>query len=208
MIQLSVRSACAALAGVFFCSLPAVYGGPATLPSTRAVREAVDRDEELRELLGEQQKDLVSRMKGRMEQSEKRLGGENDPGAQTQEIQRRIIGDIDDLIAAMEKNRRPRDGRKTSDPADGPENPIKGPPSAGASEAAKSAAAKSEKSASDAPAKKGSPDIRERAEVFMQIAPRAVPSVIEGATEQVSPKYRGLTEAYYKAVATAGSRER
>jgi hypothetical protein len=207
MIQTLIRSAPAALAAVLFCAAcPLCFAGPGTTqPTTREVRDAVDRDEEIRELLGEQPKNLLARLNGRMEQSQSRLSDQSDPGAQTQEIQRRIIADIDDLIESLPKGKPPPDSKKSVDPTDGQKDDIKGPQNAGSSQAA----SQSEKSAAtDAPAKKLSPELEERAQAFMQIAPRAVPSVIEGATEHINEKYRNLTEDYYRAVAAAQNRDR
>jgi hypothetical protein len=207
MIQTLIRSAPAALSAVLFCAAcPLLLAGPAaTQPTTRDVRDAVDRDEEIRELLGEQPKNLLARLNGRMEESQARLADQSDPGAQTQEIQRRIINDIDDLINSLPKGKPPPNPKNPGDPADGPKGDIKGPQSAGGTQAA----ARSEKSAaSAAPAKKLSPELEDRAQAFMQIAPRAVPSVIEGATEHIDPKYRNLTEAYYRAVAAAQNGDR
>lgn len=202
MIQKHLRSVKTALLAFSFCAAtPLLQAGPvATRPTTREVHDIVDQQELLRELLGEQDTSLASRVKGRMEQSQQRLAAQADPGAETQEIQRRILSDIDDLIESLPKTPPPPSKNNGNNPADGPKSPSKSPQSVGANQAT----SQSDKpNPSDAETKKPSPELQDRSQAFMQIAPRAVPAVIEGATEQISPKYRNLTEDYYKAVAGA-----
>ncbi len=200
MIQSLIRSAPAALAALFFCAVCPAQTAPSTHPTTRQIRDAVDRDEEMRELLGEQGSSAVDRLKGRMDQSAQRLRADNDPGAQTQEIQRRILSDIDDLIDAINRHP-PRPNNNKSGNSNDPKDPTKGPQSTGQNQPAPN----SEKPKPSAQNTNPSPELQERSQAFMQIAPRAVPAVIEGATEQISPKYRNLVEAYYKAIAAAGN---
>jgi hypothetical protein len=202
MIQKHIRSAKTALLAFSFCAAtPLLQAGPvATRPTKRDVNDIVDQQELMRELLGEQNASLISRVNGRMQESQQRLANQTDPGAQTQEIQRRILSDIDDLIQALPKTPPPPSKNKNNTPNDGPKSPAKSPQSIGGNQAANSS---DKPNPADAPDKKPSPDLQDRSEAFMQIAPRAVPAVIEGATEHISPKYRNLTEDYYKAVARA-----
>jgi len=202
MIQKHLRSAQTALLAFSFCAAtPLLHAGPvATRPTTREAHDLVDQQELTRELLGEQNATLISRVNGRMEQSQQRLANNADPGAETQEIQRRILSDIDDLIEALPKTPPPPSKNKCNTRADSPKSPSKSPQSIGANQAASNS---DKPTPADAPNKKSSPELQDRSQAFMQIAPRAVPAVIEGATEQISPKYRNLTEAYYKAVAAA-----
>ena len=201
-----LRSAFAALCAVCFCAFSTALlqaeGPPATRPAGDVVR-GVDDQEQDEVLLGKRTDDLLSRVQGRMDESSTRLTRETDAGLRTQEVQRRILDDLDQLIEAAKKQKKACKtcigvGPSEAKPADGQQK-------VGQSRAndAATAAASSDKPSAAAAAKLPPSEFVERREAFMRVSPRLIPSVIEGATEQVSEKYRGMTQDYYKAVARA-----
>lgn len=200
-----LRSAPAALCAVWFCAF-SISVVRAETPPKEVVR-TVD-DQELDDvLLGKRADDLLSRVQGRMDESTTRLAREADAGADTQEVQRRILEDLDQLIEAAKKQAQKKKdckpcaggGPAEAKPADGQQKVGQSKPNDAAT-----AAANSDKPAAATVARVTPTEFVERREAFMRISPRVIPGVIEGATEQVSEKYRKLTEDYYKAVARAG----
>src|SRR4051812_42316991 len=109
-----LRSARAALGPVLFCAatplLLAAEALPTTRRSTEVVRAVDDKEQDAKLLGGDQRADgAAARAIKRMNEATRRLAREFDPGAETQEVQRRILGDIDELIDALNKCR-PKDG--------------------------------------------------------------------------------------------------
>jgi hypothetical protein len=210
-----LQSATAALCAVGFCALSSgpLLGAPArpaslpaSRPSTDIVR-AVDDKEQEDVLLGRHSDGVVARTAARMDESARRLGKEFDAGAQTQEVQRRILSDLDELIDALNRARA-KPGKPNSGGSGGALEPKRADgqqiATSSAPSPASTAASASDKPAPATAATAPSGEFVDRRQAFVQISPRLRPAVIEGASEQVSEKYRGLTEAYYKAVASAG----
>jgi hypothetical protein len=119
-----LQSAAMALGAVGFCALSSrpLLGAPArpaSLPASRPsadIGRAVDDKEQDDVLLGRRADGVVARTTARMDESARRLAREFDPGRQTQEVQRRILDDIEDLIDALNKDKGARGapGRPTS----------------------------------------------------------------------------------------------
>ncbi|HSI33620.1 MAG: hypothetical protein ACAI43_18215 [Phycisphaerae bacterium] len=210
-----IRPGALAASALAFCALfaPVALAAddkPASRPSKAEARNAVDDKETSAELLGQRSSDVINHAKDRMSDSAQRLGRRYDPGAQTQEIQDRIVKDLDELIELArkqkeaEKKNPPKDPCGPCLPTDPKSNPAGqqpvGPPTV---TDAKSPAGQSATSPGN-PASTARSDFQERGEVFLRVSPRTRDAVIEGSTEKAPDKYAKLTEAYYRGVAQAG----
>jgi hypothetical protein len=145
----------------------------------------------------------------RMSRSRQRLALNDDPGAVTQEIQKRIAKGLDDLIELARQQQAqskpgsgpPKPGDKGKQPqpgqAQGPQQTAKGPHQ----EKGTTAAADSTLSQGGSPEVELSQDMKERLKIWAQLHPRDREAVLEGASEKVNPKYQKLVEDYFKSLA-------
>lgn len=187
-----------------------------------AKKEDVENQELDQQLLGEnptadETQKGVSLIGDRMARSRQRLALNTDPGAVTQEIQRRINQDLDTLIEMARKQQsqgggqgkpqqvvqqqpKPQDG-KQSKPANanaGQSQPNKGTSPANAS---------TPPGAADTTADL-SQDIKEKMTEWGGVTKRQREAIIEGAGETVIQKYQKLIDDYSRALATKATENR
>jgi hypothetical protein len=151
----------------------------------------------------------LNRVGDRMARSRQRLALDNDPGKITQEIQKRIIVDLDDMIKQAQQTMaqgQPKPGQKPGQPQQQPGQQQAGQQQAGNSQQnnAQQAAQNSTVSQGVKPNADLSQKINESAREWGAISPRARDAVIEGATEQIPKKYEKLINDYYRGVSTGG----
>ncbi|MBC7784890.1 MAG: hypothetical protein H7144_13715, partial [Burkholderiales bacterium] len=145
----------------------------------------------------------------RMARSRQRLAINADPGKVTQEIQGRIIKDMDKLIdqacKAQSQQTKQGSGQMAGKKPDGAQAPSQG--TSTASSAAKAADAKTNTNSAGAGSKpQGLKDIRESAAEWGAVTPRMRDAVIESKGETVVEQYRKLIEDYYSALSKEGGR--
>ena len=142
----------------------------------------------------------------RMARSRQRLALDNDAGKVTQEIQKRIVIDIDDMIKQaqqqMANNRSNKPGQQQPQPQPGQQPGQQGNQSQPNS--AQNPAQNSTVNAGGSRNADLSQKINETSKEWGNISPRLRDAVIEGATENVPVKYKKLIEDYYRGVATGG----
>ncbi|HWE93478.1 MAG TPA: DUF4175 family protein [Tepidisphaeraceae bacterium] len=147
----------------------------------------------------------------RMARSRVRLAVKDDPGKVTQEIQKRIEIDIDELIKMAQQqqaNSKPKPGSKPGQ-KNGPPQPQPGPgqqqlaqgksgqkPNPGATPADKSSLAQ----AGD-PNVDPNGNVKVKVEEWGSVTARERQAVQEGAHETVIGKYKGLVDDYYRSLA-------
>ena len=147
---------------------------------------------------------------GRMGRSRQRLSMNDDPGAVTQEIQKRILDNLDDLIEqarkkqAQQQNSPPKPGEGQQQQAQAqpgqpqPGQPQPGPKGEGGQTPAQTASAGGNAAQKAAEGTTGKQDGR----MWGQVAPRERQAVMEGQGEKVLDKYKSLVDDYYKAMST------
>jgi hypothetical protein len=153
----------------------------------------------------------------RMARSRQRLALNNDPGKITQEIQKRIQVDLDNLIKlAQAQQSQSKPGQGQPKPGDKPK-PQPGQPQPGPQQVAK--AGKEHQEQGQQPAQEstlaqgGAPqvdlsqDIKEKMQEWGRLHPRDRDAVLEGATEKVNPKYQKLVEDYFKSLSEKGAQQ-
>ena len=150
----------------------------------------------------------------RMARARQRLAMNGDPGPITQEIQKRILDNMDDLIEearkkeAQAQNKPPEPGGKPQ--PDQPPKPDPGakPENADANGKQKSqqpsqASGKTPGGGGDAPPGDASADIaRQEARMWGTVTPRQRDAVIESEGEKVLGKYKNLVDDYYRTLST------
>ena len=143
-----------------------------------------------------------------MARSRQRLALDNDPGKVTQEIQKRIIIDIDDMIKQAQQtmaNSQSKPGQQKGQQQQPGQQPgqqqANGQPQQNQGQ---QAAQNSTVTQAGKPNADLSQKINETAREWGNISPRARDAVIEGATEQIPKKYEKLINDYYRGVATGG----
>ncbi len=185
-----------------------------------AGKEQIENQEADAELLGGDPKAAaeskqLNRVGDRMARSRQRLALDNDPGKVTQEIQKRIVVDLDDMIKQAQQqqasNSQPGKGKGQGPPkpgdgqgqgqqqANGQKPGGQSKPNNGSSPAGQSTVSQGGSTAADT-----SSIIKETNREWGSISPRLRDAVIEGAGEQVIEKYRKLVEDYYRGVSTGG----
>ena len=146
----------------------------------------------------------------RMARSRQRLALNNDPGKVTQEIQKRILKDLDDLIEqarAQQAQARPTPGQaKGTQPG---QQPQPGQQNKGQQQVART---KTHQETGTTPAQdstmtQGSnpqadlgPDIKEIRKAWAELNKRDRQAVLEGASEKPNPKYQKMIEDYFKSL--------
>lgn len=178
-------------------------------PTTRELRERLEDRESREDLL----RQTRVRVLERMDQSTFRLKREFDPGKTTQLIQERILDDLEKVIDELGRRKMEENDPKNRPGPDepgvpGPNDPQRGEPKPGPVDdnSNQTPADKSRLTNADKQVKPTT-ELMQRGEVFLEIVPRnVVKDVVEGGSEQISEKYRKMTEDYYKAVATAAKK--
>jgi hypothetical protein len=145
----------------------------------------------------------------RMARSRQRLALNNDPGAITQEIQKRITIDLDNMIALAQKQQqqqqgkpgsgKPGDKMKGPTPGQGQQQVASGQKNDGTSPAGKSGKV-SDGGKGDAPDLDLSKQIQESAKEWGGLTAREREAVQEGAGEKVIEKYKKFVDDYYRSL--------
>ena len=147
-----------------------------------------------------------------MARARQRLAINADPGAVTQEIQKRILDNMDDLIEQARKKEaqgqnqppKPGDGQKQEPPK--PDSVAK--PQNADAQGSKPQPAEAKASGSGSGGGDGAPgdaasDIaRQEARMWGNITPRQRDAVIESQGEKVLDKYKNLVDDYYRTLST------
>lgn len=151
----------------------------------------------------------------RMARSRQRLALNNDPGKVTQEIQKRIQIDLDNLIKlaqqqqAQMKPGKPKPGDKSKQPGQG--QPQPGPQQVAKNgqhqENGKTPAQQSTFAQGGPPQVDISQDIKEMMKQWGQLHPRDRDAVLEGASEKVNPKYQKMVEDYFKSLSEKAAQQ-
>lgn len=146
----------------------------------------------------------------RMARSRQRLAINDDPGKVTQEIQKRIQIDLDNLIKLAQQQQAqmkpgqgpPKPGDKSKQPKpgqqQGPQQIAKG--NKEHQEQGKTPAQESTFAQGGPPQVDISQDIKEQMKQWGQLHPRDREAVLEGASEKVNPKYQKMVEDYFKSL--------
>jgi hypothetical protein len=176
-----------------------------------AGKEQVENQEVADELLGgdpkaEKETKQLNRVGDRMARSKQRLSLDLDPGKITQEIQKRIVVDLDDMIKQaqqqMASNRQQQPGQQQAQqPGAQPGQQQPGNPQQNQGQ---SPAGNSQVSQAGQPNPDLSQKINETQREWGAISPRLRDAVIEGSTEKIIEKYQKLVEDYYRGVSTGG----
>ena len=148
----------------------------------------------------------------RMFRSRDRLAKGNDPGQTTQAIQKKIVSDLDGLIALAQKQQAASGKPKPGDPGDGdpqpgqPQGQPGGPQQAGSkskdhAEGGESPAEQSTLSQGNDPQTDITKDLKEKASEWGSISPRLRDAVKEGQNEKLADqKYDQFVKDYYREV--------
>jgi hypothetical protein len=184
-----------------------------------ASKDAVDDQELIKGLLDDNlQEDTVNKsMKltgDRMARSRQRLALNNDPGKVTQEIQKRIVMDMDEMIKLAQKQQMQMQQQRQRQPGDKP-----GQPQPGQGEGQQQAGQQGQQNnkgglnpAQDSTLTQGndpqvdvSRDLKEKMAEWGGISKRDRQAVMEGANEKVFRKYEKFIDDYYREVAKKAS---
>jgi hypothetical protein len=160
----------------------------------------------LNQKLGDDQTENSIKLTGdRMARSRQRLALNNDPGKITQEIQKRIVIDLDSLIQqAQNQQAQMKPGSKPA-PGKG-QQPQPGQGNRGQQQIAdaqhreqgQNAAQQSVLAPGGQPQVDISQQIKQEMTEWAKLHPRDRQSIVEGEQEKVNPKYQKLVEDYYK----------
>jgi hypothetical protein len=142
----------------------------------------------------------------RMARSRQRLALNNDPGKVTQEIQKRIVIDLDGLIeqarnqqAQMRPGQRPQRGNQGQQPQPGQGNRGQQQiADAQHREQGQNPAQQSVLAPGGQPQVDISQQIKQEMTEWAQLHPRDRKAIVEGEQEKVNPKYQKLVDDYYK----------
>jgi hypothetical protein len=185
-----------------------------------ANKDDVEQQELQQALAGDQpdaeqiEKDILV-IGDRMARSRQRLALNNDPGKVTQVIQDRILRDLDFLIDQSRKQAcpggqpQPQQANKPGQQMQKPQREVAqvqgGNPKGGVSTKGQKPASVSRAPGASQTQTDISQQIKETAEEWGKISPRARNAVTEGASEEIIEKYRKYVEDYYKGVAVKGT---
>ena len=147
----------------------------------------------------------------RMARSRQRLALNDDPGKITQEIQKRILKDLDDLIEqarAQQAQAKPGQGQpqKGDKPGQQPQPGQQQGPQQVAKRNQQHAETGSTPAQDSTFTQGGNPqvelgqDIKEIREAWAKLHPRDRAAVLEGGSEKVNPKYQKMVEDYFKSL--------
>ena len=147
----------------------------------------------------------------RMARARQRLAMNDDPGPVTQEIQRRILTNLDDLIEqarkkeAQQQNQQPKPGDKgeqmaQAKPDTGVQQPGQGKGQHNEGGQSPAQSANGGGGAASTPA--GADTAKQEARMWGQPTERQRQAIIETSTEKPLPKYRKLVDDYYRTMST------
>lgn len=179
-----------------------------------AGKEQIENQEVDQDLLGgdpQAQKETkqINRVGDRMARSRQRLALDADPGKVTQEIQKRIVVDITDMIKQAQQqqaNSQPKPGQQPGQQQPG-QQPGQQQGNQSQPNHAQNAAQQSTVSGGGSREAQLSAQINETNKEWGQISPRLRQAVIEGSTEKIPAKYQKLIEDYYRGVSTSGQQQ-
>ena len=152
----------------------------------------------------------------RMARSRQRLALNDDPGTVTQEIQKRIVTDLDQMIElARQQQQRSSSkpgqnpGQKMDQPtgAPGQQSVASGPKNQGAQNPATNAGRVSNNGQGSAPDSDLSKQIAESAKEWGGITARDRQAVQESATEKVIEKYKSFVDDYYRSLSEEANKQ-
>jgi hypothetical protein len=161
----------------------------------------------LNQKLTEDQTENTIKLTGdRMARSRQRLALNNDPGEITQEIQKRIVIDLDGLIeqarnqqAQMRPGQRPQRGNQGQQPQPGQGNRGQQQIANGQRrENGQNPAQESVLAPGGQPQVDISQQIKQEMREWASLHPRDRQAIVEGEQEKVNPKYQKLVDDYYK----------
>ena len=177
-----------------------------------AGKEQIENQEIDQDLLGgdpQAQKETkqLNRVGDRMARSRQRLALDGDPGKVTQEIQKRIVVDISDMIKQAQQqqaNSQPKPGQKSGEPKPGEQPGQQKPGNQSQPNNAQTAAQQSTVNGGGSREAQLAAKINETNKEWGNISPRLRQAVIEGSNESIPAKYQKLVEDYYRGVSTGG----
>lgn len=189
-----------------------------------ASKDDIDTAELTKQLLdddtsGDTTEKTVKLVGDRMGRSRQRLALDNDPGQVTQEIQKRIVMDLDGLIALAQKQQAanskpgqgdPKDGQQPGQPKPGQaqgQQQANGQQKPGQhQEGGSTPAGDSSLSPGSDPQADLSKELREKGDQWGTITPRGRDAVLEGRNENLADKkYDQFVKDYYREVAKKAS---
>jgi len=152
----------------------------------------------------------------RMARSRQRLALNNDPGKITQEIQKRIVIDLDQLIenaraqqAQLKPGSQPRPAQRGTQPQPGQGQQGQQRLANGQhQEQGTTAAQQSVLTPGGSPQVDINQDIKEGLQEWGKLHPRDRQAVTEQSTEKVNPKYQKLVEDYFKTLSEKAAEQR
>lgn len=177
-----------------------------------AGKEAIENQEVDQDLLGgdpqaAKETKQLNNVGDRMARSRQRLALDSDPGKVTQEIQKRIVVDISDMIKQAQQqqaNSQPKPGQQQG------QQPGQQPGQQQGNQSqpnhAQNAAQQSTVSQGGSREAQLTERINETNKEWGAISPRLRQAVIEGANEKIPAKYQKLIEDYYRGVSTNGTK--
>jgi len=179
-----------------------------------AGKEAIENQEMDQDLLGgdpnaQKESKQINRVGDRMARSRQRLALDNDPGKMTQEIQKRIVVDIDDMIKQAQQqqaNSQSKPGQGQQQQQAQGQQPGQQQGNQSQPNNAQNAAQQSTVSGGGSREAQLSAKINETNKEWGNISPRLRQAVIEGSSEKVPEKYRKMVEDYYRGVSTGGNK--
>jgi hypothetical protein len=150
----------------------------------------------------------------RMARSRQRLALNDDPGKITQEIQKRIMIDLDNMIKlAQAQQAQMKPGQGQPKPGQGQPQPQPGQQRGqqqvaqqpGQQRGGTTPAGQSTLNQGNTPQVDLSQEIKEAAREWGQLHPRLREAILEGSSEKMNPKYQKLVEDYYKTLSEKAS---
>jgi len=174
-----------------------------------AGKEQIENQEIDQDLLGgdpqgAQETKQLNRVGDRMARSRQRLALDGDAGKVTQEIQKRIIIDISDMIKQAQQqqaNSQPKPGQQQGQQQPG-QQPGQQQGNQSQPNAGQQAAQQSTVNGGGSREAQLAAKINETNKEWGNISPRLRQAVIEGAGEKIPAKYQKLIEDYYRGVST------
>jgi len=167
---------------------------------------ALDTDDLVNKLTGKGPKSegpdaMMKEIVGRMNTSAQRLH-ERDTGALTQETQKRIVLNLDQLIELVRQQQQKSSSQSQGKPQDAQKRqqtkPQNGPPKQGGNTAAQNSVLPNGGAA--APEANGT-DINQRSREWGNLPERERDLIVHGAKEESLPSYKELIQRYYQSLA-------
>lgn len=155
---------------------------------------------------GQSDDDQMKQMLDRMGQSEKRLSAE-DPGAVTQETQKRIITDLDVMISMARKQQSQGKSNQNGKSQPGQQRQMsrgqqQGPSREGGTQAATNSGPR--QGSAESPQSNGEDLHQKTPQEWGNLPARDRDLISNGANEQYLPSYKEMIDRYYQALAEMG----